>query len=252
MIPGITAGRAAPGGGGIDPYFANVVALLHMDGTNGSTTIVDDSPSPKTWSCNATAVLNTATKKFGPSSLALNGSHNTTTGQSSVSTPDDADFDFGSGNFTLEAWVFYTTAPNSFDISHTLFAKRASSAVLGPFYVALNYYMGQVVFLANAVVAGPTPVSVIGTVPRSAGSFYHVALTRSGADLRLFVDGVQDGPTASLVGALVTNSNSLQVGAGGDTRDYAMDGFVDDLRITKGVARYTADFTPPAAPFPNS
>jgi hypothetical protein len=86
----------------------------------------------------------------------------------------------------------------------------------------------------------------------SAGTWYHVAVTRSGNTFKLFRNGVQNGST-------VTNSNScpatastgaLYVGSdvGGGFGNW--NGYIDDLRITKGYARYTTNFTPPTQAFP--
>jgi hypothetical protein len=66
----------------------------------------------------------------------------------------------------------------------------------------------------------------------------------------LFIDGVLVS-SATLAGALTTNANPVYIGARSDGTG-ALNGRIDDLRITKGVARYTANFTPPTAPFPNA
>jgi hypothetical protein len=92
MIAGLTRYRT-----GGDPNFGSVVALLHFDGTNGSTTFTDQKGN--TWTAVSGAKISTAQSKFGGASLLLNGSSDYAT------VPNFAGLDFGSGNFTIEGWV---------------------------------------------------------------------------------------------------------------------------------------------------
>jgi hypothetical protein len=84
----------------------------------------------------------------------------------------------------------------------------------------------------------------------STGQWYHIAVSRDGSNLRVYIDGVQQGST-------VTESNNgsstarVGVGVNPDGLIQPLNGYIDDLRITKGVARYTANFTPPAQAFPD-
>jgi hypothetical protein len=82
----------------------------------------------------------------------------------------------------------------------------------------------------------------------STGTWYHVALTRNGSNFRLFIDGVQVGYTSTASSIAVTSLNPTigDWSLGG----YSMNGYIDDFRITKGVARYTSAFTPPSAALP--
>ena len=94
----LSAASAASGGGATDPYFSNVSLLLHGDGTNGSTTIIDSSPLPKTVTAFGNAQISTAQSKFGGSSIAFDG-----TGDS-LTIPAIT----FAGDFTLEAWLYKT------------------------------------------------------------------------------------------------------------------------------------------------
>ena len=85
-----------------DPYYDNVSLLLHGDGTNGSTTIVDNSPSPKTMTALGNAQISTTESLFGGSSLYFDGS-----GNDAIQTLPGNDFVYGTGPFTLEAWIYY-------------------------------------------------------------------------------------------------------------------------------------------------
>jgi len=83
-----------------DPYYNNVSLLLHGDGANGSTTIVDSSTSPKTVTAVGNAQISTAQSKFGGASLAFDGAGDYLT------IPDDSSFDFGFNDFTIEGWIY--------------------------------------------------------------------------------------------------------------------------------------------------
>lgn len=92
--------RAMMAGGG-DPYWANVVSLLHMDGANGSTTFTDQ--KGKTWTPNGNVQISTAQSVFGGSSAAFDGVND------SLSIASHADFGFGTGDWTVECFVRQTT-----------------------------------------------------------------------------------------------------------------------------------------------
>lgn len=83
------------------------------------------------------------------------------------------------------------------------------------------------------------------------GVWTHVAAARQINVLRVFVGGVLDGTFALTQNGFTNVGGSLIVGADNGFGQ-VMNGFLDDLRITNGVARYTANFTPPAEEFPNS
>jgi hypothetical protein len=89
--------------GPTDPYFSNVSLLLHGDGTNGSTTIVDSSASPKTLTAFGNAQISTAQSKFGGSSIAFDG----TGDYLSISSSND--LTLGTSDFTLETWARLAT-----------------------------------------------------------------------------------------------------------------------------------------------
>ena len=86
----------------------------------------------------------------------------------------------------------------------------------------------------------------------SANTWYYVAVTRSGNTFKLFRDGVQNGATVTNAGSCpaTASTGALYVGAevGGGFANW--NGYIDDLRITKGYARYTSNFTPPTTAFP--
>ena len=83
----------------------------------------------------------------------------------------------------------------------------------------------------------------------STDTWYHIALVRYGTSIKLYVNGVSNISTSSSLG-LVDNSVSLSIGSM-LTGEYSMNGYIDELRISKGVARWTSNFTPPTQPYSN-
>lgn len=221
------------GGGATDPYYANVSLLLHMDGSNGSTTFTDNSPSPKTVTSNGNtlAEVSTSVVKYGTGSCNFKSSNNYLRANAIAS-----EFDFGAGDFTVEFWVNWSAVDDS---------GFVSGNEIGSFdfaYVSGTLRVGRINTAWDTTVTWITP---------TAGVWYYIAYSRSGSDLRIFVNGTQVTPTSSnstnYAASLVNVGLSRTVS---DARPFK--GYMDDLRITKGVARYTANFTPPAAAFPNS
>lgn len=217
----------AGGGGGGDPFFANVVALLHMDGTNGSTTFPDQ--IGHTFSAGGGAELTTAQKKFGTASLELNGTN------AYITTPTSTDWDYGSGDFTIEAWV-RLTADQRGAIYH-----RGSSAQLY-LEVEAGRTLRMIVNSGTYVVASTTLISL--------NTWTHVTGVRNGSFINVGVGGVMQSPVA-ISGSVDASTDPLRIGADvGNGR--RVSGQIDDVRVTKGVCRYTANFTPPASAFPDS
>jgi hypothetical protein len=220
----------AGGGGPTDPNFANVSLLLHMDGANGSTTFTDSSSNPKTVSRFGDAQISTAQSKFGGASAYFDG-----TGDY-LSVPGDNDFAFGTGDFTVEFWLRQDFVGSS----------NRDIVTFGPNWEIYTSATGQV-FLWN----GSTNIINSATGVISANTWHHVAVTRSSGNVRLFVDGVQRGSTAAGNSTNFTNAQAFYVNFY-PGNFWRLIGYVDELRLTKGVARYTANFTPPTGPFPDA
>lgn len=235
--------------GAADPYFANVALLLHMDGSDGSTTLTDSSPlAPQTSTCFGTA-LSTAAARFGPSSWRNSG----TSGLRYAELPK-ASAIVGSSDFTIELWVNADASqPNGYPL---LWSQVVTSMVSnwGAGTLALDVSrVGSTnrmhVYCYNystsaALLTGSTNILGAGWV--------HVALTRSGSSWTLWLNGAVEA-TGTFSGSVATADADLTPFLGGDS--YSGDGsiasYIDDLRVTHGVSRYGAPFTPPAAPHPD-
>lgn len=216
----------------VDPFFPSVSLLLHGDGTNGSTTITDSSQSPKTVTAFGNAQISTAQSKFGGASIAFDGTGDYLT------VPSNAGWGFDTGDFTVESWVYRTTPVPSF----------ASVISVGYAQGGFGLLFGGSSFV---YVSRPgTDVDYAFSVSVPLNAWFHLAVTRSQGLMYCFVDGTQ-------IGSAQANTRNyaqqqLVIGADGNTIAQQMRGNFDDLRITKGVARYISNFTPPSASFPDS
>jgi hypothetical protein len=220
---------AAAGGGG-DPSFANVVLLLHCDGTNGSTTFTDSSSAGKAVTAFNQAQISTTDPKFGTGAALFDGTTDYLT------VPASSDWAFGTGDFTVEYWVKANSTGNCNFMGVRSVGGWNILIFGGAIYWQSSYNNTNLYNVSSSVITN--------------GSWHHVAHCRSGTSHRIFIDGTQSGST-------ITDSTNYTVGGtvltiGSDASYGSYNGRFDDIRITKGVARYTANFTPPSAPFPDS
>ena len=217
-----------------DPYFASTSLLLHMDGTAGSTTFTDSSLNALTVTASGQAKISTTQSRFGNSSLELDGDNDFLT----IAT--NALFDF-SGDFTVELFARF----NSLAAAQTMIGRWGASQRCFLFGVdsatSVTFVTGNNGSIDQIITRTP-PVTL------STNTWYHFAATRSGSTVRFFVNGTQAGADATATGNC-TGTQSMKIGVNGDGDVSDLNGFIDEVRITKGVARYTANFTPPPAQF---
>lgn len=220
-----------------DANYAKVSNLFHF-----SVNLLDTAGVPATLAASGTgtaASLSAAHAKFGGSALFLQGSGYSSGGF--YRFPNSAATTFGSGDFTLEAWIYPT------DIATTPgFAIVSNRPQSGSGW---SFEQQEL----RAYINGTWSDTKIAWAAPSLNTWHHMALVRSGGTLMVFVDGVMVGSTA-ISGAWPDGATSyVAVGSGSPngSEDVANGGYINDLRITKGLARYTANFTPPAAPFPD-
>lgn len=229
-----------------DADFDSVVLLL--DGTSvndGSTGGLNDA----TLNGDASANDTTVTDPYGGStgSYKLDGTGDTLT------ISDSTDFDFGSGDWTVECWCYHIGALAA---NAGLFGKRAGGAY-APFNVlgenntdatkALRF------FGDTGTGGSPWAISITGTSDFPTNQWVHFAVTRSGNTYTIWQNGVDIGST-TVSGSLMTNTDPVVIGASETTLSGTnyWNGYVKDFRITKGVVRYTSSFTPPASALPTT
>ncbi|MBK7424508.1 MAG: hypothetical protein IPJ48_16305 [Propionivibrio sp.] len=210
-----------------DPTWANTVALLHMNDT-GLTDVTGKTVTV------GSAARSSAQSKFGGYS-ALFGASGTP-----LDMPDSSDFAF-STDFCIECFIYPTTSTGTLVIA----AKRSASTFC-PFYFALN--AGNLYGIFSLTGAG-WDASLTGATTVPLNQWSHVALTRLSGTVTLWLDGVSDA-TVGLSGALMTNASPVYIGGEYDGTK-GLNGYLDEVRIKKGVAVYSGTFTPPTAPFPN-
>jgi hypothetical protein len=231
------------GGGDTDPDFSNVSLLLHMDGTNDSTTFTDNSPSPKTVTVYADAKISTTQSKFGGASCSLDG-----TGDF-ISVPASSDFDFGASDFTLECFIYLNAAPSGHGIITEEYVGNEVYFALAFCNGSPGSPDGNKLFFGNY--QSGAWLGAVDSSGISISTWHHVAGVRYENLWTLYLNGTSVG--SQTIAKTLAQQNKIQIGRRWDNGGgECLNGYIDELRITKGVARYTANFTPPAAPFPNS
>lgn len=205
--------------------------LLHGDGTNGSTTFTDFSRNALTVTAVGNAQVDTTTKKFGTGSMEFDGSGDRLT------VSHTAEQVLGTDPFTIEMWVYRDAT------SLQAFIGKGVAGSTG-WAVGMNSSSKVVFYYGSSSVASTSTFSV--------STWTHVAVVREGTgsnETKIYIDGTQDATTAT-VSTNFTQTETMYIGSGrGGNGDF--NGFIDDLRITKNVARYTGNFAVPTRAFPN-
>lgn len=225
---------------GSDPSFSSVVLLCGYEGAAFSTGTDSSSFNHTPTEHSPGAGLFATPGKFGAKCYDATGAGGW------ISYADSADWSFGSGSFTVETWVNFSTAPSS--SFHTFIAQYDTNAQR-----AWSLGVDSNVLTFRRSVDGAATDNVTGAWTPSTGTWYHVAACFDGTTTRVFVDGVLKGSSVTLV-TLFNSTATLTLGCALATgaKNTAFRGFMDETRITKGVARYTAAFTAPTGAFPRS
>lgn len=234
-----------------DPYFANVSLLLTGQGTAGSSSIVDSSANAWTITNGSSLIKYNATSpQIGTTSMNFPGTGNY------LRIPQTGVANVGSGNFTIESWVKFSSTTTNQTV---LWLNGAPG---------INAYGGIRVDLSNGTsgvfrhLIGYTGTSwattgLYSTTVLSNNTWYYYTLVRSGTTITVYVNGVSEGTynagansiysaAENWIGAKNTGS------AGTPTVNTPVTGYMEQLRITVGVARYTSNFTPPNTLMPTS
>lgn len=210
--------------------------MLHMAGSNGGTTFADVAAggSAKTWTA-TNAVTSTANPKFGATSMLTAAGY--------ITTPDHADFTLGSGDWTIDFWMNFNGATGNvamfgqsdapgLDDSKSVYMSKGSSGLLG----------------CSIRDSGGTKSIVSVSNFNTLTGYNHIALVRSGSTAKLYVNGVLDA-SVSLVGAIWDGTGAWSIGRIGAQTSNPSSAYFAEFRLSVGVARWTANFTPPAAAY---
>jgi hypothetical protein len=233
-----------------DPYWNNVSLLLHGDGIgatpNGqqNNTFLDSSSNNFTITRNGTPTQGS----FSPFALngvayspTLHGGSGYFPGVSSnyLSVPSNAGFNFSSGTFTVECWVYFIGTPSA----NQNIVSNYNSTTTG-------WYIQTLLNSKFAIGFSGDGADITGTTTLVGGVWYHVAISGSSGSYKLFLNGTQEG--ATYTGATSLAGGTLGIGAVGDRVGYIgglpLNGYISNLRITNGRACYTSNFTPPTSP----
>lgn len=220
-----------------DPYFSSVVGLWPFDEANGATSFTDYSSKGRTFTRTGTPTGSNSVAKFGSTSLNVPGSN-----WSYLLTDNSTDLSL-TGDFTVEGWAYATSQTKSY----MGILSRA-----GPDTTNGGVQLMRLSGLLYLTIWDATPRSIVGPT-FSLGTWYHVAFERSGTTIYLYVNG-------TVVSSTLTSSGTefggqIEIGRGNDNTadNESWNGYLQDIRITKGVARYGGtSFTAPTAFYPHS
>jgi len=234
VIDGIFAGLASAGNvnylktSGYGTIDENDGTYIYLDGKGEGRVIATDETTGKNVSAVDNAVTSTTQVKLGTTSASFDGTDDRLT------VPADADFNFSTGEFTLEAFIYLNNTAGS----KTIFDFRSNSPTeIAP---VVDIDGSDIRYYVNGA------AEITGASALNATTWHHVALSRTAGVTKLFVDGAQ-------VGSSYTDGNDfptrgLSIGAAFDG-SAGINGFIDEVRVSKGTSRYNAGFTPTTVQF---
>lgn len=223
---------------GIDSF---TKLMLHMNGADTSTTFTDDSDSSHSVAANGDAQMDVAQSKFGGASGLFDG-----TGDY-LSAPSNADFTFGTGEWTIDFQMRRSGAQVAFAGLYTSNNNPSGSwaDANDNFIISFNINDDDRLQLRHIHLGVTTALILTDASSISDTTWHHVAFVRSSDTLMSFIDGVKQSDTVSVAGKTFgTIGNGIAI-ARQDSNGSYYDGHLDEFRISKGVARWTANFTAP-------
>lgn len=194
---------------------------------------------------------NTKTLRFSPYDIASDSEYSTSSHGASVyfdgsgdylTVADDASLQPGSANFTYEAWIYPTSAPNTYN---SIFYKRATGSNYSGVAIAIKSSGVFSVLVANS--GGSWGIVDESSASYNLNQWQHIAAVRSGSNFYFYVNGVQKIST-TISFSVYDAGTSQSIGAGAANGDQPFTGYIADARIVKGSAVYTSAFTPPTSP----
>lgn len=237
------AGMRKPVTSAADPFTR---LLLHFDGADTSTTFTDSSPTgtPKVFTVFGNAQLDTAASPvFGTACGQWDGSGDI------IRTPTHVDFDVAAGDFTIDAWM---KSNNNANFQGAF--RRGTTNPWNPIFGGFEWRSGSSLFVCGLSANSTSWVVDPGTAKFTivAGVWFHMAMVRNGNWFYLFKDGVLQ--YSQNIGAAIVHSSGTPFDLGqysvapGGTHYYFW-GNIDEFRFSKGIARWTSNFTPPTSAY---
>jgi hypothetical protein len=202
--------------GGID---SSTKLLLHLNNA-----LTDSEITPKTVT-NTNVTFSDSIKKFGTHSASFNGTN------AYLSVPDSDDFYFGSEDFTIDCWVYF----NNVSTEQGIIGQGTYPAYRN----YLRIYSGNL-YWYNDGESGYSNVETSG-LGLVINTWYHIACVRNGTSFKIYVNGVEKGSTTKTT---VLRNCAGNFWIGQDPTSSKLNGYIDEFRVSKGIARWTAPFTP--------
>lgn len=225
----------------IGSLLTNTKLLLHMEGTDASTSILDSGETGHTVTANGTAQLDDAQKKFGSTSLLLDGNSDY------LSIPDSTDWDFTTQtNNTIDFWIKFSSVATD----QCIWSQYVDASN----FVNFQYYQAtdQLRFVVNSAATYIVDLNATSTINDT--DWHHIAIVKVGSDYGMYLDGTQiaydtTASTDTLAAALTIGA--FNVGAS----DF-VNGWMDELRLVNAnpfsaspVVGLTDTITVPTAPY---
>lgn len=216
------------------------VLLMHFNGVNAASgPMVDSSPSNHSFlqAMGTNATFDTSILKFGGASVVYGGS-------SALASGDSSDWDFGTSNFTIDTWFRWSQLPGSGGLEQSVL--DVGGGVSTSTGVTLLFTgTGELDVYING------NQNAFGFNPFVINNWYHLAVVRNSTNLTVYIDGTA-GATIANSSNVIGSTTGLIIGRAFGATTYYFQGWLDELRITKGLARWTANFTPPTSEFVSS
>jgi len=253
----LTIGREAGGIGAATPFFSGYMEQVQItkgnkfgvvpaafvadfEGADAATSYTTNTGDVVTFF--GDAQLDTAQKKFGTSSLLLDGNDY-------VRVPDDAKFSLGTNDWTLDFWHRFLGVSGG---SSTFYGQRdagTNSCILQKGGAGAGHKLGAYWTISSVDVGSFT---MTNNWAPNVDQWYHIAYVRSGSTLYIFIDGVSQAVTVNTalgdLGNIPANPTiGTYLNSGVPASSY-VNGWIDQFRITNGTALWTSDFTPPTVP----
>lgn len=217
-----------------DPSFANVKLLMHMDGSSGSTTFSD---------VKGNTITNSGTSSNSPSGAKYGAGSANMTGVGGLTTNTLASSVFSGAAWTVESWVYLPSTANGGHAANTLLHTKPYFTVA--ISMNRNGAGSTSIYVGNGSGWTAAP-AIASSSPLPLDTWSHIALVKNAGVLSLYHNGVRVG-TSSAIPSGFTGGATIGMLTDGSER---LTGKLDELRVSD-VARYTSNFTPPPAAFPN-
>ncbi len=212
--------------------------LINFNGENGSVDFTDASEPAKVISANGDVKMDANNYKFGTAAAYFDGEGDY------LNLPDSDDWNFGAEDFTIDFWAKFNSLPtvNNPAIFYQQFTDGSNYTSFGIYCIDSKY---QLVFVAH----GGVNVVITPDVDITADTWYHLAVVRYGSSWKLFLDGLQVGDTVDDSGTMPDYTGKVGIGAYENGSCGFLNGWIDDFRVSKGIARGLGS-TQPSMPAP--